>query len=154
MAEFTTVSSTDRSPEETFGFICDLTKWPLFRGWGPLPGIVEASLPPGETMELGARIRVRNSDGTVHHEVIVGFDPWRRYEVRMELAPPAGYVMRSIEESVDLSPVEGGTRVVRRFVSTPRSILTAPVAWLFGRFLLRKAVERHNVAVANALKRH
>lgn len=151
MADFTTVSMTERSPDETFAFICDLSKWPLFRGWGPLPGIEEASLPAGETVGLGSRIRVRNSDGSIHHEVVVAFEPGRRYDIRMELAPPASYVMRRIEESVELSPVDGGTRILRRFVTAPRSMVTTPIVWLFGGLLLRKAVERHNAAVAAAL---
>jgi hypothetical protein len=151
MPTFVTESTTARSPEETFDFVCDLSKWPLFRGYGPLPGIVEASLPAGEPVALGSRIRVRNTDGTVHHEVVIAFERGRRYAVRMELAPPASYVMRSIEESVDLEPISGGTRVVRRFATTPRSLLVSPVAWLFGGVLLRKAVEAHNSAVAAAL---
>lgn len=151
MPTFVTESTTPRTPEETFAFICDLAKWPLFRGYGPLPGIAEASLPEGERLDVGARVRVRNTDGSVHHEVVVELERGRRYVVRMELAPPASYVFRGIEERVDLQPVAEGTRVLRRFETTPRSFFTAPLAWLVGGVLLRKAVERHDAAVTRAL---
>jgi hypothetical protein len=151
MATFVTESSNARSPEETFDFICDLTKWPLFRGWGPIPGIAEASLPAGETLALGARVRVRNTDGSVHHEVVVAFDRGKRFAVRMELGRPASYLMRHIEETVDLEAVPGGTHVRRRFTTVPRSFLTSPLVRLVGGVFLRKAVVAQDAAMANAL---
>jgi hypothetical protein len=151
MPSFESTFTAARSPAEIFDLICDLSNWPLFRGYGPLPGIAEARLPEGQRVALGARIRVENTDGSVHHEVVTAFEPGRRYAVRMELSPPASYVMASIEETVELESIAGGTRVARRFVATPRSLLAAPLAWLFGGLLLREAVARHNAAVAASL---
>lgn len=152
MPTFTTVSEAPASPDATFAFICDLSRWPLFRGYGPLPGIAEASV-DGNIVGPNSRIRVRNTDGSVHHEVVQAFEPGRRYVIRMELAPPVSYVMAWIEETVLLEPIAGGsgTRLRRTFVVTPRTWLTAPIAWLFGGVLLPRAVERHNRAVADAL---
>lgn len=150
MPTFTTESEAPATPEETFAFIIDLTRWPLFRGHGPLPGIVEATAEGGPVGQ-GTRIRVRNSDGSVHHEVVDTFEPGRRYAVHMELAPPVSYVLAGIEETVELQPGGAGTRLRRTFVVTPRSWLTAPVAWLFGGVLLPRAVAAHNAAVAEAL---
>src|SRR5262245_31412738 len=123
MAMFVTESRTARSPEQTFDFICDLGNWPLFRGYGPIPGIAEASLPAGESVALGARVRVRNTDGSVHHEVVVEFERGRRFAVRMELGRPASYLMRHIEETVELEPCPGGSLMRRRFTTVPRSFL-------------------------------
>ena len=118
----------------------------------PLPGIVEASLPDGERMGPGARVRVRNTDGSIHHEVVCAFEPGRRYAVRMELSPPASILMDRIEEDVELAETpEGGTRVTRRFVVTPRSLLTAPIAWFIAQCILRKAVEAHNRVVGEEM---
>jgi hypothetical protein len=139
------------TPDEAFAFVVDLSRWPLFRGFGPLPGIVEATCEG--PMALGSRVRVRNTDGSVHTEVVAGFEPGHRYAVRMELVPPASQVMASIEEEVTFEPVAGGTRVRRRFVATPRAWFTTPLAWLFGGFLLQHAVLRHDAAVAAALGR-
>jgi hypothetical protein len=47
MPTFTTETTLPASPAATFAFIVDLTKWPLFTGYGPLPGIVEASVDGG-----------------------------------------------------------------------------------------------------------
>lgn len=151
MPTFTTGSTVACTPDQAFAFVVDLTRWPLFRGYGPLPGIVEATCEG--PLALGSRVRVRNTDGSVHTEVVAGFEPGRRYAVRMELAPPASRVMASIEEEVEFAPVEGGTLVRRRFTATPRAWFTTPLAWLFGGLLLRRAVLRHDAAVAAALGR-
>ena len=152
MATFTTVSTAPCPPAAAFDFICDLARWPLFRGYGPLPGIAEASLPPGESLRPGVRIRVRNSDGSVHHELVEVFEPGRRYVVRMELAPPPALLMSGIEEAVEIEPAAGGALIRRRFTLTPRSPLLRPLVALVA-ILLRRAVERHNADVAAALAR-
>lgn len=144
---FTTESHLALSPAAAFAFIVDLAKWPLFSGFGPLPGIVEASV-EGGVVQLGSRIRVRNTDGSVHHEVVETFEPDRRYAIRMELAPPVSFVMAGIHETITLVPAPGGTSMRRSFVVTPRSWLTAPIAWFFGGVLLPRAVARHNAAAA------
>ena len=102
----------------------------------------------GGEVRLGSRIRVRNTDGSVHHEVVEAFEPGRRYVIRMELAPPVSYVMAAIHETVELEPADGGTRMRRTFVVTPRAWFTAPIAWFFGGVLLPRAVERHNATAA------
>lgn len=147
---FTVDCVAPTSPEAAFAFICDLSKWPLFTGYGPLPGIVEATV-EGDVC-LGARIRVTNTDGSVHHEVVERFEPGHRYTIRMELNPPVSYVMASIAEDVELTAVEGGTRIRRTFTVKPRSWLTAPIAWFFGGVLLPRAVARHNERVMAAVR--
>lgn len=152
MSQFVTVSEIACRRTDVFAHIVDLSKWTSFRGWGPLPGIVEASLPDGERMRPGARVRVRNTDGSIHHEVVCAFEPGRRYAVRMELSPPASVLMDRIEEHVELAETpDGGTRVTRKFVVTPRSLLTAPIVWFIARCVLREAVEAHNRAVGKEL---
>jgi hypothetical protein len=151
MPFFVTEVILRRPPGEVFDFICDLSRWPLFRGYGPIPGIEEARLPEGDAMAVGSRVRVRNTDGSVHHEVVTRLEPGRAFAVRMELSPPASLVLARIEETVDLTPVPGGTRMVRSFTTTPRSSLVAPLAWLVGAVLLRKATEAQNRRVARIL---
>lgn len=138
------------SPAQVFAGILNLSLWPLFSGYGPLPGIVEASC-EGE-IRLGSRIRVRNTDGSVHHEVVEVFEPGKRYCIRMELAPPVSYVMAGIVEQVDLEAVGEGTRMRRTFIVTARSWFSAPVAWFFGGVLLPRAVEVHNRASIRAFQ--
>lgn len=146
--EIITSNELPIEPLAVFNTIIDLQKWKLFKGRGPLPGIAEASLPPTEVMRLGARVRVQNTDGSVHHEVVTRFEPGRCYAIRMELAAPASWVIGGIDEQVDLEPTPGGTRVFRRFLVQPRLILTAPIAWLVTRLFLEPAVVAHDRAVA------
>ncbi len=148
MPRFTTVSSLPVPPEAVFALIVDLDQWPLFTGYGPLPGIRAASLPPGEPVALGARIRVDDADGTHHHERVEVFEPGRRLSLRMELTPPASFFMADIFEEITLAPEGSGTALSRTFTANPRAWYTWPFAWLFGGFLLRRAVDRHNAAVA------
>jgi hypothetical protein len=152
---FTTRSDVPVRPEAVFAHLTDLAAWSSFRGWGPLPGIVSARVADGAggsgRLSLGARVRVENTDGSVHHEIVEEFDPPRRYRVRMELAPPASKILARIDEAIDFQAVQGGTRVVREFVVTPRSRWTAPLAWLVARLFLRRAVQAHDRAVAAAL---
>lgn len=152
MTGFVTVSATTRPPEDTFRYIVDLTQWSTFRGYGPLPGIVSASVVDGGAMALGARVRVTNTDGSVHHEVVEEFVPGRRYRIRMELGSPAHLVLARVDETVDLEASDAGTRVTRRFDVIPRNGFTAPIAWFVATVLLRRAVDAHNAAVADALR--
>lgn len=100
------------------------------------------------------RVRVKNTDGSVHHEVVVAFEPGHRCAVRMELSPPASYLMDRIEEEVTLEDTAaGGSRITRRFTLSPRSIVTAPVVWIIAKVLLRQAVIAHDAAVRDALER-
>lgn len=151
MPSFSTTGLLPVPPEAVYAAVLDFRRWPLFRGYGPLPGIAEATLegPP----DVGARIRVRNTDGSVHHEVIDRLEPPRRYAVHMELAPPVSYVFGALEEDVRFEPVDGGTRVTRVFTWRPRGWWAWPMAALFGGVLLPRAVARHDAAVAELLAR-
>lgn len=142
---FTTCTQLAASPSAVFDAIVDLSRWSSFRGYGPLPGIVRASLPEGECMREGARVRVENTDGTVHHEVVRVFEPGRRYVVRMEVSPSAARVLRHVDETVELEPTAaGGTEMRRTFEIVPRAWFTTPLCWLVARGPLRRAVDAHN----------
>jgi uncharacterized protein YndB with AHSA1/START domain len=149
---FTTRTRVPGSPARVFACIVDLAQWPSFRGSGPVPGIAEATLEEGGSLRTGSRVRVRNTDGSVHHEMVTELVPGRRYAVRMEVAPPASRVLETILEEVDLRAVDGGTEMVRRFELRPRSSLTWPLAWLVCHAFLRRAVIAHNAALCAVLE--
>lgn len=150
MPGFTTRTTLALSPDEVFASICDLSRWPDFRGAGPIPGIAEATLPEGERFAVGGRVRVRNTDGSVHHERITAFEPGRRYCVAMELVPPAAYVMETILEDVTLEPAPCGTQMTRRFELKPRLWLTWPLAWVMAHLFLKRAIDQHNASAVRA----
>lgn len=148
MAVVVNESEIAAPPEAVTDHVTDLSRWPSFRGAGPIPGIVraEADRPFG----VGARVRVTNTDGSVHTEVVEELERGRRLRIRMEMAPPASYVLARIEETLDLRPAGPGTHLVRRFDLVPRSFLTAPLAWVLAMFM-RRAVRAHDAEVAEAL---
>jgi hypothetical protein len=52
------------APEEIARQILDLTKWPDFNGYGPMPGIRVAEFDVQTPGIVGSRIRVKNRDGS------------------------------------------------------------------------------------------
>lgn len=147
MPAFETTSASSAPPEAVWAFMLDTSKWTLFEGYGPIPGIVGATL-DGEPA-VGKRFRVENTDGSVHHERITTFEPYTRYAVTMEVAPPVSWVLAGVDETVWLEPTPaGGTRIRRRFDVRPAGFWAWPWTWVIARFLLPRAVERHNAASA------
>jgi hypothetical protein len=131
-----------------------LDNWSNFHGYGIVPGITEAThaettLPANAPLQPGARIRVKNTDGSVHHEEIHIYVPGRRYSLRVE--PPNNLLVSSIMEEVELEPVGTGCRMVRRFTLIPRFRALLPLVALLSHLMMRRAVERHNRVVMAAL---
>jgi hypothetical protein len=153
VASFQTRTNVATRPGLVFAHVIDLDAWPTFRGFGPVPGIVEAKLVNGATVGPGSRIRVTNTDGSVHHEVIQAFEVGRHLTLQMELTPPASHVMAGIEERVDVEAHGAGTRITRRFTVRPRWFFMAPFAWVIAHGFLHRAVVRHDAAVRAVLER-
>src|SRR3984893_12938810 len=66
------------APEDIAQQILDLTKWPDFHGYGPIPGIKVAEFDLQTPGIVGSRIRVTNLDGSSHVEEIV---EWREHRI-------------------------------------------------------------------------
>lgn len=71
-------------PEEITRRILDLTNWPDFQGYGPIPGIKVAEFEVRTPGIVGSRIRVSNTDGSSHVEEIVEWQPDRRLRMRFQ----------------------------------------------------------------------
>lgn len=128
--------------------ILDLSRWPEFTGYGPLPGIMSAEFEVRTDTVVGSRIRVVNTDRSTHVETITEWAPEHR--LVLELAdfgkPLARFATRFVETWELSSAPDGtcvvGTCVVRRFDVYPTGPLARPMLWLITR-LLRRAVRRH-----------
>ena len=72
------------APEDIAQQILDLTKWPDFKGLGPIPGIKVAEFEVQTPSIVGSRIRVTNGDGSSHVEEIVGWEPDHRLRLEMK----------------------------------------------------------------------
>lgn len=136
----TSIRTSD--PAAVLGGVADLSRWSTFTGWGPLPGVARAELVDATELAAGARVRVTNTDGSVHHEVFERYDRGNGLRIRFELAPPVSWFVAGMVETME----PGGAGIVRRMEVTPRTWLTAPVAagiaWILGR-----AIRAHNAVI-------
>ena len=140
---FTCTAPLPLAPEEVAGQILDLSNWPGFTGYGPLPGIKAAEFEARPPEVVGTRVRVTSTDGSSHVEEVIEWEPGRRVRLAMtDFAPPLSRLATRFEEAWEFEPAGGRTRVVRTFRLHPRSALARPALWLIAR-LLRRAVARH-----------
>lgn len=130
-------------PERIAGQILDLTKWPEFLGYGPLPGIRAAEFEARTPEVVGTRIRVTDTDGTTHVEEVIQWEPERRIRLRMgEFSPPLSRLATGFDETWRFERRGEVTGVVRSFDLHPRSVAARPLLWLIS-ILLKQAVARH-----------
>lgn len=123
--------------------ILDLTRWPDFHGYGPIPGIHSAQFDVQTPQIIGTRIRVLNLDGSSHVEEMVEWQPQERIRLEMkEFSPPLSRLASRFEEIWEFTSTGDGTRVVRSFLLHPKSLL-GRLALQMIRFFLKAAIARH-----------
>jgi Polyketide cyclase / dehydrase and lipid transport len=131
------------APAEIARRILDLTKWPDFHGYGPIPGIKVAEFDFQTPGIVGTRIRVTNLDGSSHVEEIVAWQPDRRIGLEMkDFSPPLSRLATRFEETWDFTRTEKGTIVTRSFCLQAKSFLAWPLLRVIA-FLLKRAIARH-----------
>lgn len=140
---FSCQATLPQQPEKIASQILDLSKWPEFNGYGPLPGIKLAEFETKTSEIVGTRIRVTNREGSTHVEEIVEWEPTRRLRLHMhEFSPPLSRLATSFDETWVFDPNGDNTHVVRSFEMHPKSALTRPLVWLIS-FLLKRAIAQH-----------
>jgi hypothetical protein len=131
------------SPEDIARQILDLTKWPDFHGYGPIPGIKVAEFDVQTPGIVGSQIRVTNLDGSKHVEEIVEWQPNHRLQLHMkDFSAPLSRLATSIEETWDFESFGNETKVTRSFQMHAKSVLVRPLLWIIT-FLLKRAIARH-----------
>ena len=140
------------SPEEICAEFADLSRWPEFDGYGPLPGIKMAEYEERTADMVGSRIRVENRDGSTHVESIKVWDVGRQVVMELgEFSPPLSHLATHFVEEWSFQVQEQRTLVTRRFQLYPRSSLTRPPLWLIGRFF-RRAIDQHLADMAQTAR--
>ena len=140
------------SPEAIAGQILDVSKWPDFRGYGPIPGIKSAEFETITPTVIGSRIRVTNLDGSSHVEEIVQWQLDRRLQLQMgDFSRPLSRLAIRFVETWDFERVGDATNVARSFEISPRSTLARPVLRLLS-FFLKRAIARHLTDIKHAAK--
>jgi hypothetical protein len=130
-------------PEQIANQILDLTNWPDFRGYGPIPGIQVAAFEVHTPGIVGSRIRVTNRDGSSHVEEIVEWQPHLRLRLRMkQFSPPLSRLASEFEETWEFNHTDSGTHVIRSFRLFAKSVVARPLLRLIA-FFLKRAIARH-----------
>lgn len=129
--------------EEIASGILDVSRWPEFRGYGPLPGIRSAEFEVRTPEVVGSRIRAVNTDGTTHVEEITQWRPEQRVQLRLsEFSPPVSQLATDFVETWDFACHGEATEVSRSLELHPKSAWTKPVLWMVSQ-LLKRAIQRH-----------
>jgi hypothetical protein len=104
--------------------ILDLTKWPDFHGYGPMPGIKAAEFEIRTPEIVGSRIRVTNQDGSSHVEEIVERQRTQRSRLHMkEISTPLSRLATWFVEMWDFERVANEIKVTRSFELNAKSLL-------------------------------
>jgi hypothetical protein len=131
------------APEEIARQILDLTKWPDFHGFGPLPGIKVAVFEVQMPGIVGSRIRVTNQDGSSHIEEIVEWQPDHRLRLQMkDFSAPLSRLATEFEETWEFRRTGNGTHVTRSFQLHAKSSLARLFLRVISLFL-KRAIARH-----------
>jgi hypothetical protein len=124
---FTCEAALPSAPEDIARQILDLTKWPDFHGYGPIPGFKAAAFEVQTPGVVGTRIRVTNREGSSHVEEIVEWQPDQQVRLEMkEFSPPLSRLASGFEETWALQRTENGAHVTRWLMAPSR--FAAPVS--------------------------
>lgn len=140
-------------PEEIAELILDLSQWPRWQGYGPLPGIRGAEYAVLTDAIVGTIIRVTNTDGSQHVEEILEWDPPRRLKMRLHgFSAPLSRLATAFDETWEFAKLDeadgrnaaapAATRVTRRFEMHPAAWWAWPTVWGIS-LLMRRAVRQH-----------
>ena len=139
---FTCNETLPLAPEDLARQILDLTKWPDFHGYGPIPGIKAAEFDVQTPAVVGTRFRVTNLDESSHVEEIVEWDPNHRLRLQMkEFSPPLSRLATWFEETWEFKRTGNETRVARSCRLYAKSVLSWLPLWVIS-FFLKRAIVR------------
>lgn len=131
------------APEDIARQILDLTKWPDFHGYGPLPGIKVAEFDVQTPGIIGSRIRVTNLDGSSHVEEVVEWERDNRLRLEMkEFSAPLSRLAMGFEETWEFKCTGNEAHVTRSFRLHAKSVLARLPLWVIS-FFLKWAIVRH-----------
>ena len=140
---FTCEETLPLAPEDIARQILDLTKWPDFHGYWPIPGIKVAEFDVQTPGIRNSRIRVTNLDGSSHIEEIVEWQPDQRIRLQMrEFSPPLSRLATRFEETWEFQRTGNETYVTRSFRLHAKSQSARLLLWVIS-FFLKRAIVRH-----------
>jgi hypothetical protein len=140
---FTCEETLPLAPELIARQILDLTKWPEFQGYWPIPGIKIAEFDVQTPGIVGSRIRVTNLDGSSHVEEISEWQPTHRIRLQMkEFSAPLSRWATGFEETWEFQRTGNETHVTRSFRLHAKSVPARLLLWVLS-FFLKWAIIRN-----------
>lgn len=132
------------SPERVFELATAIATLPkVFKGYGPIPAIVDAEIVGGGEIREGAIRRVKNSDGSVIDEEIICLKrPEKQvYRLLRGFKPPFSLLVRSGGGDWTFSTFDGGTSITWKFYFELTSFLAYPLMALIMKRYFRQALQ-------------
>jgi len=113
----------------------------IFRGKGPIPGVVSAAVVGGGPIAVGAVRRVKTNDGNELDETYTQFDPPTGYAYEMtKLKRPLSLLMNKATGTWRFSDEGTGTRIVWTYSCEVASIFAAPLTTLLVKVFMKAAM--------------
>src|SRR5260370_32174174 len=140
---FTCEETLPLAPEAIARQLLDLSKWPDFHGYWPIPGIKDAEFDVQTPGIVGSRIRVTNRDGSSHVEEIVEWELDHRLRLEMkEFSAPLSRLATGFEETWEFKRTGEETHINRSFRFHAKSVPARLLLWVLS-FFLKWAIARH-----------
>lgn len=141
--------------EQAFAEVTSPDNLDTFVGFGPIPGILEATVEGEDALGEGAVLRVRNTDGSTHRERIEVLEPPSRYRIRIfDFDSAFRHLVDHAIEQLDFSRYGGRTAIAREFRFTLKTTLLAPAAYLLLHGFFGPALTRNYNALRERIRRH
>jgi Polyketide cyclase / dehydrase and lipid transport len=124
------------SPEVVFDFVASLSNVPKsFRGFGPIPAIIQAEMADGGEMREGGVRQIKHSDGSMIDEEIITFNKPERQTYRLVrgFKFPISLLIESGGGDWKFTATQKGTRIDWEFYF----ILTSPLFYPVGLLLVQ-----------------
>ena len=142
--------TSHQSPQEIAAIFLDLSKWSLFSGYGPLPGIKSASYTMQTPEIVGSIIAAVCTDNSTHSEEVIEWDLPHSFRLKLSnFSPPLSFFATHFDEWTHFELKGDETIVTRTMHLFPRHIFAYPLLW-FVRPLMRKAIIRSHEAITGA----
>lgn len=132
-----------KSSQEICTKFLDTEQWPEFEGYSILPGIKNAHFETRTSDLTGSRIRVQNTDGSSHVEVIIKWDPECGIAMKFqEFDSPLKHLATHFIEEWSFLNSTSGTEVIRTMTMYPKGLfgwlMLIPIS-----NLMKKAFEKN-----------
>ena len=113
----------------------------IFRGKGPIPGVISATVAGGGPIIKGAVRRVKTKDGNELDETYIQFEPPNAYAYEMTgMKAPLSLMMNKATGAWRFSAENAGTRIVWTYSVELPSVLSLPLTALVVKVFMKAAM--------------